>query len=106
MTTRSIFRITAAGIINLLALSLPSIAGDNLSQREARELLESGHILSLSELQDRHAQTFIGKILDLELERKDGKLIYEFEVLGGDGEVREYYIDAASGELLQEKLED
>jgi uncharacterized membrane protein YkoI len=106
MTTRLIFRITAAGIINLLALSMPSNAGDNLSQHEARELLESGHILSLSELHDRHEKTFTGKILDLELERKDGKLIYEFEVLGSDGEVREYYIDAASGELLEEKLED
>lgn len=106
MTTPLIFRITVAGTINFLALSLPSNAGDNLSQHEARELLESGHILSLSELQGRHANTFIGKILDLELERKDGKLIYEFEVLGSDGEVREYYIDAASGQLLEEKLED
>lgn len=106
MTTRLIFRITAAGIINLLVAAMPSNAGENLSQREARELLESGHILSLSELHGRHAETFTGKILDLELERKDGKLIYEFEVLGSDGEVREYYIDAASGELLEEKLED
>ena len=106
MTTRLIFRITAAGIINFLVAAMPSNAGENLSQQEARELLESGQILSLSELQGRHAESFTGKILDLELERKDGKLIYEFEVLGSDGEVREYYIDAASGELLEEKLED
>lgn len=106
MKIRLIYLITAVGITNLCALSSFSFAGENLSQREARELLNEGRIISLSNLKELHEDIIRGKILDIELEEKAGQLIYEFEVLGVDGEVREYYINAATGELLEEKLED
>lgn len=53
-----------------------------------------------------HSERLAGRILDVELERKRGTLIYEFEVFGKDGVVREIYINAADGRVLKEEIED
>ena len=45
-------------------------------------------------------------MLETELEQKRGGYIYEVEMLDDNGEVWELKFDAASGELLEQELED
>jgi uncharacterized membrane protein YkoI len=39
-------------------------------------------------------------VLKVEIEEKDGRIIYEIELLGRDGIVREMMMDAKTGHLL------
>jgi uncharacterized membrane protein YkoI len=76
------------------------------SQLEARQLAEEGKILSLQEILQHIDQNQPGQILEVELERERGRVIYEIELLDPQGTVWELKVDAASGELLERELED
>ena len=82
-----------------------SLAADE-SHLEARQLAEEGKILSLQEIVQRIDPVQTGQILEVELEREHGLLIYEIELLDPDGTVWELKVDAASGEILERELED
>jgi uncharacterized membrane protein YkoI len=56
----------------------------------------------LEQVRARHP----GRILEVELEKDDGRYIYEIEVLDSEGKVWEMEIDAGSGEILETELED
>lgn len=48
-----------------------------------------------------------GKVIEVALEKEDGFLVYEVEVLGKDGKKSELLIDAGNGSILKtEKDED
>ena len=66
----------------------------------ARDLLEQGKILSLSEIMKQANSRVPGKILEVDLEEKDGLIVYEIEFLGEDGVVMEMLIDARTGRLI------
>jgi uncharacterized membrane protein YkoI len=51
-------------------------------------------------------QSYPGKILEVELEKEHGRLIYEVEILSKDGVVTEVYIDARTGKFLFAKEEN
>ncbi len=42
----------------------------------------------------------------MELEHKQGRLVYELELLDEQGRVWEFYFDAASGEMIKKKIEN
>ena len=73
---------------------------------EARRLLDSGEILPLEVILNNVRRTFPGRILDVELEREDGQIAYEVEILGEDGIVTEIYINAKTGKVLSVKEDD
>jgi len=93
-------RIIALGIIALAPLQLAQADDDYI---EARRLQVSGEILPLEAILKNIRRTFPGKILEVELEKEDGKIAYEVEILGEDGVVREIYINAKTGKLLSVK---
>ena len=41
-----------------------------------------------------------GTVVEAELEKKHGKTVWEVEVVGGDGNVTEVHIDAATGTII------
>ncbi|HEX6531771.1 MAG TPA: PepSY domain-containing protein [Nitrospira sp.] len=52
-----------------------------------------------------------GTVVEVELEKKHGKTVWEVEILGADGKVTEVHIDAAAGTVIdteakKEKHED
>ncbi len=73
---------------------------------EARRLLDSGEILPLEVILGNVRQIFPGKVLEVELEKEDHKIVYEIEVLGRDGVIEEIYIDAKTGKQLFSKEDD
>jgi len=87
----------------LIVCSSMTIASDDHDQ--AKQLLDSGDILPLETILKKVRSIQPGKILDLELEREDGQIIYEIELLTTSGSVLELKINAQSGELLSTEEE-
>jgi hypothetical protein len=95
-----------AGLLAVLLCGPLWLASADADHELAREALESGRILSLSEILERVRGQFAGEFLEAELEREDdgplaGRLVYEIELLAPDGVVTELYLDAATGKLLR-----
>ncbi|MCW8828921.1 MAG: PepSY domain-containing protein [Gammaproteobacteria bacterium] len=93
--------------IALLALlfSLPLAADDNDHER-ARQALEAGEILPLGTIINKIERDYPGQILEVELEREDGRWIYEIKQLREGGSLVKMELDAADGTLLGIKGRD
>ena len=81
-----------------------SRAGED--NRAARHLRESGQILSLERIVQRAKAAHPGKLLDIELDRDDGRYVYEVELVDERGVVWELKYDAVTGALLEHERED
>tara|TARA_R110001592_G_scaffold175466_5_gene414697 strand:- start:19591 stop:19935 length:345 start_codon:yes stop_codon:yes gene_type:complete len=73
---------------------------------KAKELVDAGKILPLERILEELNKRSTGRVIEVELELKKGRLIYEIEQIDAHGLVREYIFDAADGHLLMEKVED
>ena len=92
-------------IISLVViLSTPLYADDD--NDEAKRLVESGEILALEVILKKARDIQLGKILEVELERKRSKRIYEIELLAPNGTVFELKFDAKTGEHLSTEKEN
>jgi uncharacterized membrane protein YkoI len=96
---------TFRGLLLSILMIFTSLAADE-GHEKARRLTESGDILPLEGLLSSIQKQQPGKILELELERKRGRYIYEIEILDEEGAVWEFKLDAVTGEILQRELED
>lgn len=74
-------------------------------QETARKALENKEILPLGEVLARIQAAYTGDVVEIELERKDGKWIYEIEIIDTDGHVREIDVDGKTGDVLKIELE-
>jgi len=72
----------------------------------AKRLREMGDILPLSQILDKVQKDYGGQIIEVELEEEHGVVIYELEVLDGQGVVWELKYDAKSGTLLKVEEDD
>jgi len=70
----------------------------------ARELVKSGEIIPMEQLlkKIRGQQSSHLRLLEAELERKQGRLVYELDLVDDHGVVRELLFDAKTGEALGE----
>lgn len=100
-------RKSRAIFIALLCVCSLSSMADDISQDEALRLRQQGEILSfaslLATLDQRYPQ---GRVLEVELERDDGLLVYEIELLTRDQVVREIEMDARTGQVLDDERDD
>ena len=88
----------------LIILSAPLYADDD--NDEAKRLVESGEILALEVVLKKAREIQAGKVLEVELERKRGKRIYEIELLTPDGTVFELKFNAKTGKHLSTEKEN
>lgn len=87
--------------LSLVGASMAEGRGeDREDQDEVRALKDMGDILSLEQVMERVRAQHDGRILEAELEREDGRYVYEIELLDEQGRVREMYYDAKNGEAL------
>lgn len=101
MKTMWLFPALVAGTI-----SCQVMASEELGQMEIRELVRQGEILPLETILARFPAKEYGKLLDLEVEREHGTVVYQFEFLRTDGRIIEIEVDAKNGSLLEEEIED
>jgi uncharacterized membrane protein YkoI len=93
-----------------LALILSLIAAPALADRDdhdrARRALEAGQILPLAHILAAAEAVRPGRVIELELERDDGRWVYELELVSPEGFIYEVEIDAASGKVLDVEREE
>ena len=73
---------------------------------EALRLKQSGEILPLETILENARQHHDGKVLEVELEKKRGNLIYEIKILDGAGVLWEMKINAINGQVISEEQDD
>lgn len=96
MKKRSLVLAATAGIWAATAL-----ADDAADWRALYEEVQAGRIQPLETILDTLTDDWLGEVIKVEAEREDGRWVYEIELLGPRGQVVEFEIDAASGEILE-----
>jgi hypothetical protein len=66
----------------------------------ALEAVRRGEIKPLGEILPGIESEFGGRAIETEFETDEGRLVYEIEILTGDGKLFEVDVDAATGETL------
>jgi len=93
-------------LVLLLVLAQAPMAWADVSMEQRRQLVEQGEVLPLETILQQLQQQRPGHAIEVELEYKGGRYIYEIEWLDPEGRVWELKVDARSGELLQQGQDD
>lgn len=91
-------------VITSMALLISLAYADD--HDEARSLVKAGKILSLEVILKNLRTIAQGNVIEVELEHKKQRLVYEIELVDKQGIVTEYLFDAKTGKLIQQKQED
>ena len=83
-----------------------SVLGDHLDHDSVKRLRDDGRILSMSEVMRRAARIQPGHLLEAELDREDGRYVYEIRILDSAGRIHELELDAVSGDLIESSHDD
>ena len=103
-------RLLAIAATLLAPLLLPPTAGGPQGGRPdyeiARDAVERGEILPLTQLLDILQKAHPGRVVEIDLEFRDGRLSYEVEIVTVDGRLIEVLVDAADGSILEYDEDD
>lgn len=77
-----------------------TMADDDDDWRELHEEVRAGRIKPLSEILDNLSRDYIGQVIDVDIDDDDGERVYEIELLGPQGQVVEFEVNAVTGELI------
>src|SRR3972149_1442354 len=64
---------------------------------------ETGQIRALADILNAVRSKLPGEVAGVEVERKNGRWLYEFRVVDGKGRLFEVYVDARNGEIERAK---
>ncbi len=90
----------------LLAVAGPACGSDARDHDRARQALEAGEVLPLRTILERVERDNPGQIMEVELERKEGRWIYEIKLLRTGGSLVKLKVNARDGTLLDSKERD
>lgn len=89
-------------LLPALLLAAPAARADDRRDHErARAALAAGEIRPLAALLAEVERRYLGVVIETELERDDGRWIYEFKLLPPSGRVFEIKLDAATGAVIR-----
>lgn len=95
--------------LTAMSLSQPALADEEYERNdheEARRLQQAGAILPLETILQKAQAIHPGRVLEVELETRRSGHQYEIDLLDEAGRVWELKLDAQSGELIKEEMED
>lgn len=95
-------RLGAAVVVALLAPGAAMSASER-DHEAARAALARGEVLPLSRILAVVAQHSPGEILEVEIDRENGIIVYEIKILTRAGKVYEVHVDARTGALIRDK---
>lgn len=89
-------------LLPALLLAAPVARADDRRDHErARAALAAGEIRPLAALLAEVERRYVGVVIETELERDDGRWIYELKLLPPSGRVFEIKLDAATGAVIR-----
>lgn len=92
--------------VGLLAAGALLANADDIDHDQALALTEQGVILPLQSLIADALRRYPGRFLEAELERDDGRYIYELEIVTRDRRVIDLEYDAVTGTLLDVDIDE
>lgn len=78
-------------------------ADDRVRQGEVRELREAGKILPMEEILGRVRSAQPGQIVEIELDREQGRYVYEVKLIDDADAIHKIELDASTGEIVQRR---
>ena len=97
-------RFLALSLLSMLGLfSAPTQADSRQDHEVARRALAAGEILPLRTVLERLESTHPGEVLEVELEQKNGRWIYEVKLLSRNSGINKLIIDAKDASLIETK---
>jgi hypothetical protein len=99
-------RMTRGWLAILLLMAVawdPAWAGGRDDHDRARAAVQSGEVLPLPTVLERLQRSHPGEVFDVELEREDGRWIYEMKLLQSGGKLIRLELDARTAEVLESK---
>ena len=91
------YSLIVALLVGLMSGLPEASAGDH---DQARQLRHQGEILPLSQILSQISSRYPGRVLEVELKQRNGRPVYEIELLGRDDVVRDITVDAKSGSVM------
>jgi hypothetical protein len=89
------------GLLVAGLLPAPVQAREDRDHDRARAAVQAGEVLPLATLLERVQRRHPGQVLEVELERDDGRWIYELKLLQPGGQLLKLEVDAATAQVLQ-----
>jgi uncharacterized membrane protein YkoI len=93
-------------LVLLVTLFFLPRADSGESAANASRLSAKGEILSLEKISQKAKSYKPGEILEVELEKKHGRYVYEIDILDAGSQVWELKLDAKTGQLLKMEQDD
>ncbi|WP_110666578.1 PepSY domain-containing protein [Salinicola halophilus] len=94
--------LVALGLTLSCVNATTTASADGTHWRDLHHEVKSGNLVGLNEIMDWLEARYAGQILEVELEQDagDGRIEYEVEMIGPQGQVVAFEFDARTGELL------
>lgn len=99
-------RFGVAALVLFAAAFSVSVSASGDDHERALQAMQAGEIKPLAEILALLASSEPGRVVEVELEQKRGRWIYEFKLLESNGLVREIKVDARNGEMMGSKYDD
>lgn len=96
----------ALAAICLLPVSALADDDDRDDGRKLRKAINRNDILPLEEILRRIGPDLGGKVIEIETEKEDGRLLYEIYVLTPNGRRMELYVDPRTAQIIKRKADD
>lgn len=91
-------------VLTMLAPSTPRADEDERHERdEVRHAVQRGDIRSLADILAALRGKLPGEVAGVDIERKDGRWLYEFRVVDSNGRLFEVYVDAQTATIERTK---
>ena len=100
MSFMRLSRVIGAGLLLALLGATPGHAGNDRDHERARRAVEAGEVLPLQTILKRIEPEYPGQVMDVELDRDEGRWIYEIKVLRAGGSLVKLKVDARDGTVL------
>jgi uncharacterized membrane protein YkoI len=95
----SIFAVLLAAMLTAAPHRATARDHDGSRHDQARRAVETGEIRPLEDILTIVRGKLPGDIAGVEIEHRDGRWLYEFRVVDGEGRLFEVYVDARTGEV-------
>jgi uncharacterized membrane protein YkoI len=98
------FRTLATALVLAGAMAATGVRASSDSDHDrARDAVQAGQVLPLKTVLERLEREHPGQVLEVELERDDGRWVYEVKLLQAGGRLVKLALDAGSGEVLKRR---
>jgi uncharacterized membrane protein YkoI len=91
--------LSALTVVTIMGAALTPASADDDDAKRARQAVEKGEIRHLSDILGMIRGKLPGDVIGVEIEHDDGRWVYEFKVIDGQGRLFEVNVNAQTGEI-------